>query len=162
MLNASERDFVALTDVRIVPLDGGTELRCDFLALARARSSSRCRSASSAEPPPQAHGGAEHYGEGGIRTLGRGFPRHAISSRARSAAPAPLRGRGALEGYATRYAAHMLAVGQAFSKTFGLLVTFGGIGVVVNVLIGYIAFQIRGEREQNERYLEERQQRFGR
>jgi hypothetical protein len=55
----------------------------------------------------------------------------------------------------------MLAVGQAFSKTFGLLVTFGGIGVVVNVLIGYIAFQIRGEREQNERYLEERQQRFG-
>jgi hypothetical protein len=35
MLNASERDFVALTDVRIVPLDGGTEMRCDFLALAR-------------------------------------------------------------------------------------------------------------------------------
>jgi hypothetical protein len=29
-------------------------------------------------------------GEGGIRTLERGFPRYAISSRARSAAPAPL------------------------------------------------------------------------
>ena len=37
MLNASERDFVALTDVRIVPLDGGTEMRCDFLALARSK-----------------------------------------------------------------------------------------------------------------------------
>ena len=30
-------------------------------------------------------------GEGGIRTLERGFPRYAISSRARSTAPAPLR-----------------------------------------------------------------------
>ena len=29
-------------------------------------------------------------GEGGIRTLERGFPRYAISSRARSTAPAPL------------------------------------------------------------------------
>ncbi len=30
------------------------------------------------------------HGEGGIRTLERGFPRYAISSRARSTAPAPL------------------------------------------------------------------------
>ena len=34
--------------------------------------------------------GRQAGGEGGIRTLGRGFPRHAISSRARSTAPAPL------------------------------------------------------------------------
>jgi hypothetical protein len=32
----------------------------------------------------------ETGGEGGIRTLERGFPRYAISSRARSTAPAPL------------------------------------------------------------------------
>ncbi len=48
----------------------------------------------------------------------------------------------------------LLAASQAFSKTFGLIVTFGGIGVVVNVIIVYIAIQIRGERRQNQEYLE--------
>ena len=37
MLNASERDFLALTDVTIDPLDGGPQLQCEFLALARAK-----------------------------------------------------------------------------------------------------------------------------
>ncbi len=37
MLNASERDFIALTDVTIDPLDGGPQLKCDFLALARTK-----------------------------------------------------------------------------------------------------------------------------
>jgi uncharacterized protein DUF6812 len=37
MLNASERDFIALTDVTIDPLDGGPQLKCEFLALARAK-----------------------------------------------------------------------------------------------------------------------------
>jgi len=46
------------------------------------------------------------------------------------------------------------AASQAFSKTFGLVVTFGGIGVIVNVIIVYIAIQIRGERQQNQEYLE--------
>jgi hypothetical protein len=43
----------------------------------------------------------------------------------------------------------LLATSYAFTKTFGLLVVFLGIGVLVNVIILYIAFQIRGEREQN-------------
>jgi hypothetical protein len=55
----------------------------------------------------------------------------------------------------------LLAASQAFSKTFGLIVTFGGIGVIVNGLIVYIAIQIRGERQQNEQYRAERGQRFG-
>ena len=55
----------------------------------------------------------------------------------------------------------LLAASQAFSKTFGLIVTFGGIGVIVNGLIIYIAIQIRGERQQNEEYRAERGQRFG-
>ena len=37
MLNASERDFLALTDVTIDPLDGGPQLTCDFLAVARSK-----------------------------------------------------------------------------------------------------------------------------
>lgn len=37
MLNASERDFIALTNVTIDPLDGGPQLKCEFLALARSK-----------------------------------------------------------------------------------------------------------------------------
>jgi hypothetical protein len=37
MLNAAERDFIALTDVTIEPLDGGPKLTCEFLALARTK-----------------------------------------------------------------------------------------------------------------------------
>ncbi|HEV3045873.1 MAG TPA: hypothetical protein VGY13_00795 [Solirubrobacteraceae bacterium] len=50
----------------------------------------------------------------------------------------------------------VLAASEAFAKTFGLIVTFGGIGVVVNVIVVYIAIQIRGERRQNQEYLESR------
>lgn len=55
----------------------------------------------------------------------------------------------------------MLAVSRALVETFGLLATFGGIGVVVNVILVYIAIQVRGEQQQNEEYRAERQQRFG-
>ena len=55
----------------------------------------------------------------------------------------------------------MLAVSRAFVSTFGLIVTFGGIGVIVNVIVVYIAIQVRGEHLQNEEYREERQRRFG-
>ena len=48
----------------------------------------------------------------------------------------------------------LLAASQAFSKTFGLIATFGGIGVLVNVVIVIIAIQIRGERQQNLEYRE--------
>lgn len=50
----------------------------------------------------------------------------------------------------------VLAASEAFAKTFGLIVTFGGIGVIVNVILVYIAVQIRGERRQNQEYLESR------
>jgi hypothetical protein len=50
----------------------------------------------------------------------------------------------------------LLASGEAFSKTFGLIVTFGGIGIVVNVIIVYIAIQVRGEHRRNEELLSSR------
>jgi hypothetical protein len=50
----------------------------------------------------------------------------------------------------------VLAASEAFIKTFGLAVTFGGIGIVVNTIIVYIAVQVRGERRQNQEYLESR------
>jgi hypothetical protein len=50
----------------------------------------------------------------------------------------------------------LLATNEAWVKTFGLIATFGGIGVVVNIIIVYIAIQVRGERRQNQEYLESR------
>jgi hypothetical protein len=47
----------------------------------------------------------------------------------------------------------LLAASAAFSKDVGLIVTFVGIGVVVNVIVVYLAIQIRGERNQNKEYL---------
>jgi hypothetical protein len=47
----------------------------------------------------------------------------------------------------------VLATSHAFAKTFGLIVTFGGIGVIVNGILIYIAVQIRGERRQNQENL---------
>jgi hypothetical protein len=45
----------------------------------------------------------------------------------------------------------ILATSYAFTKTFGLLVVFIGIGVIVNLIIAFIAVQVHGEREQNRR-----------
>jgi hypothetical protein len=50
----------------------------------------------------------------------------------------------------------LLAASAAFSKDVGLIVTFVGIGVVVNVIVVYLAIQIRGERSQNQEYLSSR------
>jgi len=50
----------------------------------------------------------------------------------------------------------LLATSEASQKTIGLIATFGGIGVLVNVIIVYIAIQIRGERRQNREFLESR------
>jgi hypothetical protein len=55
----------------------------------------------------------------------------------------------------------MLAVSKALNATFGLLATFGGIGVVANILIVYIVIQVRGEHQKNEEYRAERQRRSG-
>jgi hypothetical protein len=46
----------------------------------------------------------------------------------------------------------VLAMSKALSMDIGLIATFGGIGVVVNVIVVYIAIQIRGERQQNQEY----------
>ena len=56
----------------------------------------------------------------------------------------------------------MLAVSRAFVETFGLIATFIGIGVIVNVILVYLFVQVRGEHHQNEEYRAERQRRFGR
>jgi hypothetical protein len=55
----------------------------------------------------------------------------------------------------------MLGADRAAVETFGLLATFAGIGLIVTVILVYVAIQVRGERLQNERYRAERQQRFG-
>jgi hypothetical protein len=49
----------------------------------------------------------------------------------------------------------LLATSYAFTKTFGLIVVFGGIGLIVNVILVFIAIQIRGERHQNQAQLSE-------
>jgi hypothetical protein len=43
----------------------------------------------------------------------------------------------------------LLATSAAVSKDIGLLATFLGIGVIVNVIVVFIAVLIRGERQQN-------------
>jgi hypothetical protein len=43
---------------------------------------------------------------------------------------------------------------SAFESTFGLLVTFGGIGIVVNGIIVYIVAVGLGERAANRRALQ--------
>jgi hypothetical protein len=35
LLNASEREFIALTDVTLEPLDGGAPIKRDFVAVSR-------------------------------------------------------------------------------------------------------------------------------
>ncbi len=47
----------------------------------------------------------------------------------------------------------ILATSEAFTKTFGLICTFGGIGLIVMIISVYIAIQIRGEHRQNREYL---------
>ena len=49
-----------------------------------------------------------------------------------------------------------LATSEAFVKTVGLIATFGGIGVIVNIIIVYIAIQVRGEHRQNQELLSSR------
>ena len=50
----------------------------------------------------------------------------------------------------------VLAMSEAITKDIGLIATFGGVGVVVNIIIVYIAVQVRGERRQNQEYLASR------
>ena len=43
---------------------------------------------------------------------------------------------------------------SAFDSTLGLLITFGGIGIIVNALVVYIVTLALGERAENRRNLE--------
>lgn len=47
----------------------------------------------------------------------------------------------------------VLAANAAFSKDVGLIITFIGIGILVNIFVVLIAIQIRGERQQNQAHL---------
>jgi hypothetical protein len=53
----------------------------------------------------------------------------------------------------------LLASSAAFSKDVGLIVTFIGIGIIVNVILVLIAIQVRGERHQNQQYLQSQRRR---
>jgi hypothetical protein len=44
----------------------------------------------------------------------------------------------------------LLATSEAVSKDIGLLATFLGIGLIVNVIVVFIAVLVRGERQQNQ------------
>ncbi len=55
----------------------------------------------------------------------------------------------------------LLATSAAVSKDIGLLVTFLGIGLVVNVIVVYLAIQVRGERRQNQEYMASRRSKTG-
>ncbi len=50
----------------------------------------------------------------------------------------------------------LLAASAAVSKDIGLIATFIGIGIVVNVIVVYIAIQVRGEYLQNREDLSRR------
>jgi hypothetical protein len=43
-----------------------------------------------------------------------------------------------------------LLASAAVSKDIGLIATFIGIGIIVNIIVVYIAVQVRGERHQNQ------------
>jgi hypothetical protein len=44
----------------------------------------------------------------------------------------------------------LLAFSKAFGTDFGLIASFGGIGLLVNGIVVYIYFQIKGDHQQNE------------
>lgn len=51
----------------------------------------------------------------------------------------------------------LLASDPAVSKSIGLLVTFIGIGIIVNIIIIYLLIQVVGERNQNQQAIRERE-----
>jgi hypothetical protein len=50
----------------------------------------------------------------------------------------------------------LLLASAAVTKDIGLIATFVGIGIVVNIIVVYIAIQVRGERLQNQEHLSRR------
>lgn len=62
------------------------------------------------------------------------------------------RARGRVAGRCAKLPRVVLAASPAVVFTVGLLITFLGIGVIANVLIGYAVVQVLGERQQNEEH----------
>jgi hypothetical protein len=50
----------------------------------------------------------------------------------------------------------LLATSAAVSKDIGLLATFLGIGLIVNVIVVFIVVLVRGERQQNQQSQQQR------
>lgn len=48
----------------------------------------------------------------------------------------------------------LIAADEALGQTLALIATFGGVGLVVNLLIVYIIVQVLAERRQNREYRE--------
>ena len=48
----------------------------------------------------------------------------------------------------------LVAATDSVGQTLALLVTFVGIGIVANVLIAYVIFQVLAERKQNRERME--------
>ncbi len=48
----------------------------------------------------------------------------------------------------------VLGLDQATGQTLALIATFGGIGVIVNILVVYIIAQVLAERRENREYRE--------
>jgi hypothetical protein len=46
----------------------------------------------------------------------------------------------------------LLPADAALGQTLALIATFGGIGVLVNLLILYVIAQVLGERKENQEY----------
>ena len=69
----------------------------------------------------------------------------------------PSRAREAPPGPSGRVPGVLVLASAAFTKTIGLIITFGGIGVVVNGLVVYIAIQIIGEHMENRELVRRRQ-----
>jgi hypothetical protein len=76
-----------------------------------------------------------------------GYDTGAPSARAAHDTGAPL---------VARLPSMLLATSEALVTDIGLIATFGGIDLVVNVILIYVAIQIRGERRQNQEYLSSR------
>jgi phage shock protein PspC (stress-responsive transcriptional regulator) len=51
----------------------------------------------------------------------------------------------------------VFAFSQALGQTLALIATFGGIGLIANLLIFYIIAQVLAERRENREYREQRE-----
>jgi hypothetical protein len=48
----------------------------------------------------------------------------------------------------------MLLASAAVTKDIGLIATFIGIGIIVNIILVFVGVQVRGENQQNKEHLD--------